>query len=100
MAKPPMRRRRQGKALARLPLGVRVALMVIGWALVAIGIAGLILPGIQGILTLLLGAAVLSLVSQRVHNGLRRLFRRWPKGWRRLEKLRRKLHRKLSPKND
>jgi len=72
--------------------------MVIGWALIAIGVAGLILPGIQGILTLLLGAAVLSLVSQRVHNGLRRLFSRWPKGWRRLEKLRRKLHRKLSPK--
>ncbi len=100
MAKPPARQRRQAKALARLPFGIRVTLLVVGWVLIAIGIAGLVLPGIQGILTLLLGAAVLSLVSQRVHNGLRRLFSRWPKGWRRLEKLRRKLHRKLSPKDD
>jgi len=98
MAKPPVRRHRPGKALTRLPFGIRVALLVIGWLLIALGIAGLVLPGIQGILTLFLGAAVLSLVSQRVHNGLRRLFRRWPRGWRRLEKLRRKVHRRLSPR--
>ena len=69
----------------------RVVLIVAGWVLVLIGIAGLVLPGIQGVLTLLLGAAVLSLVSHRVLGLMRRLFKRWPGGWRRLLRLRRRL---------
>lgn len=70
-------------------------LLAAGWILVLIGIAGLVLPGIQGVLTLLLAAAVLSLVSEIAYEVLRKSFRPWPRGWRRVLKLRRWMHRRL-----
>jgi hypothetical protein len=63
---------------------------------VLIGVAGLVLPGIQGIFTIVLGAAVLSLVSDAAYLLLRFAFGRWPRGWRRIVKLRRRLRRSLS----
>lgn len=74
---------------------VRIGLHVTGWVLLVVGIAGLALPGIQGILTIALAAAVLSLASDTVHRLLRTLLGRWPRLWRRLEKLRRRVHGKL-----
>ena len=73
----------------------RVFLIVAGWLLVLLGIVGLVLPGLQGVLTLVLAAAVLSLVSTRVLELMRYFFRPWPKGWRRLLQMRRRIARWL-----
>jgi len=61
---------------------VRLLLLGLGWFLLLVGVAGLVLPGIQGILTMLFGAAILSLASETVYRLLRRLLReRWPGLW-------------------
>lgn len=71
---------------------MRVVAFVVGWGLVLVGLAGLALPGIQGVLTLLAGTAVLSVVSETVYRLLRRLFRRWPSGWKRVRGFRHRVH--------
>jgi hypothetical protein len=78
-----------------LALWMRALLFLVGWLLVLLGIAGLVLPGIQGILTLMAGAAVLSLASEIAYKVLRWSFQRWPRGWRRVHRWRSKLRRKL-----
>lgn len=78
-----------------LALWMRALLFLVGWLLVLLGIAGLVLPGLQGILTLLAGAAVLSLASEIAYKVLRWSFQRWPRGWRRVHRWRSKLRRKL-----
>lgn len=78
-----------------LPFGVRVGIFILGWVLILIGVAGLVLPGIQGIATILAGAALLSLDNELVYRGLRRLLARWPKVWDRLEGFREKTHDRL-----
>lgn len=82
----------------RLSLTVRIVLIIIGWAVLLVGIAGLLLPGIQGILTIIAGAAILSVASDRVHRWLHRALRRWPKMRARLDSFHHKLHSKLSRK--
>ncbi|PYQ58189.1 MAG: hypothetical protein DMF53_20880 [Acidobacteria bacterium] len=79
----------------RLPFWVRVAIFILGWLLILVGVAGLVLPGIQGIATILVGAALLSLDNELIYRGLRRLLTRWPKAWNRLEGFREKAHEKL-----
>jgi hypothetical protein len=61
--------------------------------MILIGVAGLALPGIQGVLTIGFGAALLSVSSETAYWVLRWAFGRWPKGWRRVERIRRKLYR-------
>jgi len=75
-----------------LPMGVRVGIFVVGWLLILVGVAGLVLPGIQGIATILIGAALLSLDNELVYRGLRRLLTRWPHLWTRLESFRERAH--------
>jgi hypothetical protein len=75
-----------------LPLWLRMGTLVVGWILIVIGIAGLFLPILQGGLSLILGFALLSIASPTVHLWLRSLMGRWPRAWRRLEKLRRRMH--------
>lgn len=89
-------RRRARKHLPALPLVVRLIVLVVGWIVVLIGIAGLALPGIQGCLTLAVGAALLSLASEMIYRGLKRLLHRWPKIWDRVESFRAWMHAKLS----
>ena len=48
--------------------------------------------GHQGVATILIGAALLSLDNELVYRGLRRLLARWPKAWDRLEHFREKTH--------
>ncbi len=69
----------------------RILLTVLGWTLMVLGLLGLVLPGLQGFLTLALGAAVLSLVSRSMLNALRWCFRRWPRGWRVVLRARRRV---------
>jgi len=75
-----------------LPFGARLGIFVLGWVLILVGVAGLVLPGIQGVATILAGAALLSLDNELVYRGLRRLLARWPKIWARLEGFREKTH--------
>jgi hypothetical protein len=75
-----------------LPLWLKIVTLAAGWILVVVGIAGLFLPVLQGGLSLVLGFALLSIASQTVHLKLRSLMGRWPRAWRRLEKLRRRMH--------
>ena len=75
-----------------LPLWVRMTTIVVGWLLVVIGIVGIFLPVLQGGISLALGLALLSISSQWVHLRLRKLLARWPRLWKQMEKLRRKLH--------
>lgn len=75
-----------------LPLSVRIAIFIVGWLLILIGVAGLVLPGIQGVFTIVVGAALISLDNEMVYRGLRRVFQRWPKIWDRIERFREKAH--------
>ena len=81
---------------APLPTPLRVVLYFAGWFLLLIGLLGLALPGIQGVLTLILGAAVLSLASEATHRWLRRLLRPWPKGAQKFEQARARLRERLA----
>lgn len=74
-----------------------MVVLTVGWILIFVGILGLFLPVLQGGLALVLGLALLSIGSQWVHLRLRSLMGRWPGLWRRLERLRRKIHAKLHP---
>jgi hypothetical protein len=74
---------------------VRVGVFLVGWLLVLVGLAGLILPGIQGVLTIVLGAALLSLDNELVYRGLRKLLRRWPDVLHRVEGYRERMHERL-----
>lgn len=76
----------------RLSMGVRVGIFIVGWLLILVGVAGLVLPGIQGIATILVGAALLSLDNEIIYRGLRRLLARWPRVWHKLEHFREKSH--------
>jgi hypothetical protein len=87
------RLRRQRHPPSNLPLGWRIFFVAAGWVMVLIGVAGLALPGIQGVLTIAAGLALLSVSSETAYWVLRWAFRRWPKGWRRIERIRRKLYR-------
>lgn len=80
-----------------LPFWVRLAVGIVGWISILVGIAGLFLPILQGFLFLILGFALISLTSERVHLGMRGLMGRWPRAWRRLLKLRRSIHSRLHP---
>ena len=74
----------------------RFLLLILGWLLILVGLAGLVLPGLQGVVTLFLGAAALSLVSRTMLEGLRYLFRRWPRAWRFILRARRRVHHWIS----
>ena len=69
--------------------------IVAGWLMIFVGVAGLVLPGIQGILTIFLGAALLSVASETAYWLLRAAFRRWPRGWRHVERGRRRIYRRI-----
>jgi len=79
----------------RLRLGVRIGVFVVGWILILVGVAGLVLPGIQGVLTIILGAALLSLDNELIYRLMRRAFLRWPHLWDKVERLREKTHDRL-----
>ena len=84
----------------RLSVVTRFLVLGGGWLLILIGIVGLALPGLQGILTLLLGAALLSVASNTVHRLFHRLLHRWPSLWHRFEHLRQTMHEKLARRRD
>ncbi len=56
----------------------RIALQVLGWMFLLLGIAGLFLPVLQGILFLLIGLVILSRQYEWARNWMERLRRRYP----------------------
>lgn len=74
----------------RLPMWLRVALTAVAVLLLLVGVAGLFLPGLQGIVTILAGIALLSLVSSHADRFLRWSLSRWPKLLAKVEELREK----------
>lgn len=92
------RRAPRRRRLPALPLVARIIVLVVGWVVLLIGVAGLFLPGLQGILTIAAGAALLSLASKSIYDWLRKLLQRWPKVWDRVESFRAWAHAKLTPK--
>ena len=57
----------------------RVAMLVVGWAFILLGIAGLFLPVLQGILFLLIGLFILSSEYVWAHKLLHKIKERFPK---------------------
>lgn len=92
----PKPRKRRRRKLPALPVPVRIVVLVVGWVVVLVGIAGLALPGIQGCLTIAIGAALLSLASEMIYRGLRRLLIRWPKVMDKVEHFRGWMHDRIS----
>jgi hypothetical protein len=78
-----------------LPLGLRLLLLIVGWFVIVLGLAGLLLPGLQGILLLILGAAILSVASDAVHRWLENLLEHRPRMRGRLNAFRQKLRARL-----
>lgn len=99
-AAPERRSRRSGRRPQRpLPLRTRIILGTAGGLLVVLGIAGLFLPFLQGILFLVLAAAVLSLTSRRIYHWLQdTIGERWPNAWQRVERFRTRMRWKLRKK--
>ena len=69
-----------------------VAVLILGWALIAFGIVGLFLPVLQGVLFILLGLYVLSRESDTArrwlhrvresHPGVDEKLKQWGRKWR------------------
>ena len=89
------RLRKQPHPPSHLPLGWRIFFIISGWVMVLVGIAGLALPGIQGVLTIVLGGALLSVASETAYWVMRWMLQRWPWGWRKVERTRRRLYRRI-----
>lgn len=84
--------------LPELSLGVRITLMILGWFMVLLGIAGIFLPVLQGFAFIFIGLVMLSIASEKVHGWLDRGLQRRPSIQQRYLQLRQRLHLKFSRK--
>lgn len=57
----------------------RVVKLTLGWIFIVLGVAGLVLPFLQGILFLALGATLLAQESAWAHDKLQKVRRRYPR---------------------
>ncbi len=78
-----------------LPFWLRVVVLLVGWIVLLVGVAGLALPILQGWFFIGLGAAILSVASEQAHRWMRQTLHRWPKVWCRIDRIRDKIHDKL-----
>ena len=74
---------------------LRTVLLVLGSGFLLLGLIGLALPVIPQTIPLALGAAMLSLASERLHHGILGLLSRWPAAARVLVSFRTRMHRRL-----
>jgi hypothetical protein len=82
------------RSFKRLPFWPRVLVLLAGWLVILIGIAGLFLPG-PGTLAIFAGAALLSVASEVAYKGIAGSLKRWPRLHRNFESLRERLHDRL-----
>ncbi|MCK5378914.1 MAG: PGPGW domain-containing protein [Acidobacteria bacterium] len=71
----------------------RIFILVLGWALIILGVIGLFVPILQGILFILLGLWVLSRESQWAQRWLHKMRLRFPATDRRMREVQRKFRR-------
>jgi uncharacterized membrane protein YbaN (DUF454 family) len=64
----------------------KIVLEISGWAFIALGIAGLFLPVLQGVAFLLVGLTILSLEHHWARRWVQRLLERFPKAGAALKK--------------
>lgn len=72
--------------------GKRIVVLIVGWAFILLGIAGLFLPVLQGILFLLIGLIILSTEYVWAHHLLSRLKERFPGTARHAERAKERAH--------
>lgn len=82
-----------------LPIGTRIVLLGLSWICLILGLAGLLLPGLQGVLLLLLGMALMSVASDTVHRWMEKALHRHPGLQKRLHRFRDKIHHRFGHKN-
>lgn len=82
-----------------LPLGTRLVLLALSWLCLILGLAGLLLPGLQGVFLLLLGMALLSVASDTVHRWMESVLHRHPGLQRRLQRFRARVHTRFGRKH-
>jgi uncharacterized membrane protein YbaN (DUF454 family) len=68
-----------------------IAIWILGWFFIGLGIVGLFLPFLQGILFIMMGLAILSSRSQTVRRFLRYLEGRYPQHYEKVEAWRKKI---------
>ncbi len=68
-----------------------IAIWVLGWFFIGLGIIGLFLPFLQGILFIMIGLAILSSRSRAVQRFLKYLENRYPQYYARVEAWRKKV---------
>ena len=68
-----------------------IAILVLGWGFVGLGVLGLFLPFLQGILFIMIGLAILSSRSPTVQRFLHYLENRYPQYYERIEAWRKKI---------
>ena len=81
-----------------LPIGTRIILLGLSWICLILGLAGLLLPGLQGVLLLLLGMALMSVASDTAHRWMEKALRRHPRLQERLQRVRDKIHTRFGHK--
>jgi uncharacterized membrane protein YbaN (DUF454 family) len=72
--------------------GKRLVVLLLGWGFVALGVAGLFLPVLQGVLFLLIGLFILSSEYVWAHRLLETIRNRFPTAALRCEEASRKAH--------
>lgn len=80
----------------------RILKLAAGWTFILLGLAGLVLPFLQGILFLIIGLLILSTESEWAHRLLHRLRESHPKVAAAFDHAQRRLHdwmRRLRPPN-
>ena len=76
----------------------RMTKVVVGIALLVLGVVGLFLPILPGVLFLFLGLALLSTESRRVRGVMVALRRRYPGPWKRAEAIKNRLSQSVNAK--
>ncbi len=82
----------QGWVMGKLK---ELGLLVAGWIFILVGIAGLLLPFLQGIIFIMIGLAILSSRSKTIQRFLKYLEERYPQQYDRVQALREKVKRWL-----
>ena len=78
----------------------RIALIIVGWVFLLLGIIGLVLPVIQGVLCIMIGLAILSTRSEFIKRQLERLEKRYPEHYRKVTEARGKISNWFKKKPD
>ncbi len=69
----------------------KVAIIIVGWVFIFLGILGIFLPFLQGILFIMIGLAILSSRSELIRRFLNSLEERYPKQYEKVKSWREKI---------